>query len=261
MFFSHNKCAAGSGEFLVQLIGRLGLTLEDAIQRSYSGKVVPLASRCSVHCKSDVTHKLNRHEASVEDILHTLHSSMAGKVVALLEKLQGNPRRVLLVGGVSQNAALVAALKERRPAMDFVVRPESAWFDAWGCALLERDDPRHKIPHTASPYQLSRLPPLVSYAKQVCIIPAPAKQAAPNGPLVLGVDAGSTTTKVVLIDSVSHSTCGIAVSSHKWRSHLSTSKMPRKSGCGAWQSAGGLGCSNRLCARTGWCLPWNSACL
>jgi len=30
-----------------------------------------------VHCKSDITHKLNRHEASAADILHTLHDSMA----------------------------------------------------------------------------------------------------------------------------------------------------------------------------------------
>ena len=85
---SHNQCAAGSGEFFVQQIGRLGLGLEEAISRSFHGKVVPLAARCSVHCKSDITHKLNRHEASVEDILHTLHDIMADKVVSLLEKVR-----------------------------------------------------------------------------------------------------------------------------------------------------------------------------
>jgi len=55
---SHNKCAAGSGEFFVQQIGRMGLTIEEAIRRSFLGRVVPLAARCSVHCKSDITHKL-----------------------------------------------------------------------------------------------------------------------------------------------------------------------------------------------------------
>ena len=49
---SHNKCAAGSGEFFVQQIGRMGLSLDEAIRNSFAGKVVPLASRCSVHCKS-----------------------------------------------------------------------------------------------------------------------------------------------------------------------------------------------------------------
>jgi hypothetical protein len=38
--------------------------MDEAIRRSFDGKVVPLASRCSVHCKSDITHKLNRNEAT-----------------------------------------------------------------------------------------------------------------------------------------------------------------------------------------------------
>src|SRR4029079_18757993 len=78
---SHNKCAAGSGEFFVQQIGRMGLGMEEAIQLFFSSKLVPIASRCSVHCKSDITHKLNRNEATPEDILHTLHDSMSNKVI------------------------------------------------------------------------------------------------------------------------------------------------------------------------------------
>ena len=35
---SHNKCAAGSGEFFVQLIGRMGLDIDTAIGLSSSGK-------------------------------------------------------------------------------------------------------------------------------------------------------------------------------------------------------------------------------
>ena len=35
---SHNKCAAGSGEFLVQQIGRMGLGMEAAIQLSLRGQ-------------------------------------------------------------------------------------------------------------------------------------------------------------------------------------------------------------------------------
>ncbi|MBI2496490.1 MAG: activase, partial [Opitutae bacterium] len=197
---SHNKCAAGSGEFFVQQIGRMGLGLDEAIRGSFAGRVVPLAARCSVHCKSDITHKLNRHEAAPADILHTLHDTMAGKVNALLEKAPGGLRRVLLIGGVSRNAALLAALRARRPATEFVVRPESAWFEAWGCALLARDHPRHRRPQTTRPRPLDRLPPLGAGAAQVTVIAAPPDQAAPAGPLVLGVDAGSTTTKAVLLD-------------------------------------------------------------
>ncbi len=198
---SHNKCAAGSGEFFVQQIGRMGLSLQDAIRRSWRGKVVPLASRCSVHCKSDITHKLNRQEATPEDILHTLHDSMAGKVVALLEKAQRELRRVLLIGGLTHNRAMVAALREKLPTTDFAVLPESPWFEAWGSALIARDEPLHRAPKTSIRAKLGHLPPLHRYADRVEVIGPAARQAAPEGPMVLGVDAGSTTTKAILLDA------------------------------------------------------------
>jgi predicted CoA-substrate-specific enzyme activase len=197
---SHNKCAAGSGEFFVQQIGRMGLGLEEAIQRSFQGKVVPLASRCSVHCKSDITHKLNRQEATPEDILHTLHDSMANKVAALLDQAQRELHRVLLIGGLTHNGALVAALREKLPATEFVVLPESPWFEAWGSALLTRDEPLHRSPNVSVRPRLSHLPPLNRYADRVEVIGAAVRRAPPAGPMVLGVDAGSTTTKAILLD-------------------------------------------------------------
>jgi predicted CoA-substrate-specific enzyme activase len=209
---SHNKCAAGSGEFFVQQIGRMGLDLEEAIRRSFNGHVVPLASRCSVHCKSDITHKLNRKEASADDILRTLHDSMANKVVALLEKAQRELPRVLLIGGVTRNAAMLAALRENMPATEFVTLPESPWFEAWGCALLTRDEPRHQSPQILRQPGLETLPPLHRYAGRVQFIAAPQRQAPADGPLVLGVDAGSTTTKAILLDPA---TQGIVASNYR----------------------------------------------
>lgn len=197
---SHNKCAAGSGEFFVQQIGRMGLAMDEAIPLSFGGKVVPLASRCSVHCKSDITHKLNRNEASAEDILRTLHDGMANKVVALLEKSQCELRRVLLIGGMTRNAAMLAALREKLATTQFIVLPESPWFEAWGSALLARDEPLYRSPQILRQPPLGSLPPLNRYAARVRVIAAPPRQVPPGGPLVLGVDAGSTTTKAVLLD-------------------------------------------------------------
>ncbi|MDH5590886.1 MAG: activase, partial [Gemmatimonadota bacterium] len=197
---SHNKCAAGSGEFFVQQIGRMGLDMEAAIQRSFGGKVVPLASRCSVHCKSDITHKLNRNEATPEDILHTLHDSMSNKVIALLEKGAHELKRVLLIGGVTRNDAMLAALRAKLPATEFVVLPESPWFEAWGTALLVQDSPSETAPKIAAQPGLGRLPPLHLYGERVQVIAEPPRQIPPEGPLILGVDAGSTTTKAILLD-------------------------------------------------------------
>ncbi len=201
---SHNKCAAGSGEFFVQQIGRMGLGMDEAVRRSFDGKVVPLASRCSVHCKSDITHKLNRNEATPEDILHTLHDSMANKVIALLEKGVQAPKRVLLIGGVTHNDALLAALRTKLPQTEFIVLPESPWFEAWGTALLTRDEPHERSPKLAAQPELGHLPPLHQYGERVHVIATPPLQAPPDGPLILGVDAGSTTTKAILLDPLTH---------------------------------------------------------
>ena len=201
---SHNKCAAGSGEFFIQQIGRMGLDIDQAIQRSFNGNVVPLASRCSVHCKSDITHKLNRNEASPEDILHTLHDSMADKVVALLEKGRRELRRVLVIGGVARNAAMLAALQEKLPATEFLVLPESPWFEALGSALLAQDEPLYKTPKVSLQPSLSSLPPLSRYDDRVQIIVAPSPQPPADGPLVLGIDPGSTTTKAILLDAATN---------------------------------------------------------
>ncbi|MHC4090367.1 MAG: acyl-CoA dehydratase activase [Planctomycetota bacterium] len=195
-----DKCAAGSGEFFVQQIGRFGLDLQQAIEQSLAGKVVPLASRCSVHCKSDVTHKLNRQEASTEDILHTLHDSMADKVVALLAKGQRPVRRLLVVGGVAQNRAVIASLREKLSKTNVVVPPEGPYFEAMGTALLTRAEPVYEFPNITEKRTLGTLPALTEDNSRVTLIPAPAPDLSAVGPFVLGVDAGSTTTKAVLMD-------------------------------------------------------------
>ncbi|MCX6924124.1 MAG: acyl-CoA dehydratase activase, partial [Verrucomicrobia bacterium] len=165
--------------------------------------------------KSDITHKLNRQEASPEDILHTLHDSMASKVIALLEKAQRELQRVLLIGGLTNNRAMVAALREKLPATEFVVLPESPWFEAWGSALIARDEPLYKLPNISVRARLGHLPPLHRYVDQVEVIGAAVRQAPPDGPMVLGVDAGSTTTKAILLDP---STRGV-VASHYTRTN------------------------------------------
>ncbi|HSB82590.1 MAG TPA: acyl-CoA dehydratase activase [Candidatus Methylomirabilis sp.] len=201
---SHNQCAAGSGEFFIQQIGRLGLGLEEAISRSFDGKVVPLAARCSVHCKSDITHKLNRHEASVEDILHTLHDIMAGKVVSLLEKIPHPVRELLLVGGLALNRALVSALSDKLPHARITILPESPYFEALGAALITRANPLYDQPNLTLNPRLTVLPPLAQHEDRATPMPSPPGEPSAVGPFVLGVDAGSTTTKAVLLDARTH---------------------------------------------------------
>ena len=100
------------------------------------------------------------NEASLEDILHTLHDSMADKVVSLLEKggreLQARPRdrracpaTPALLAALAREAALRPGCRGRcRRAR--VSRPGER-------ALLTRDEPRYRSPSISVRPSLRRL--------------------------------------------------------------------------------------------------------
>ena len=48
-----NKCASGTGEFFLQQLRRMDVTLEDAAQWAAATEPYPVSGRCSVFCKSD----------------------------------------------------------------------------------------------------------------------------------------------------------------------------------------------------------------
>ncbi len=197
---AHNRCAAGSGEFLVQQVGRLNLSLEDAIERAKKGKLVKIASRCSVHCKSDITHKLNRQEASIEDILYSIHESMASKVVSLLSKSNHVADNVLVIGGLSQNEVMIDLIQEKLPASNIDTIDVSPCFEAYGTALLTMDNPQYKEPFIKINQMYHTLPGLKQAEDLVKIIEEEDIQDTDFGPLIMGIDGGSTTTKISVVD-------------------------------------------------------------
>ncbi|RLI71269.1 MAG: hypothetical protein DRP02_05270 [Candidatus Gerdarchaeota archaeon] len=199
---SHDKCAAGSGEFFIQQIDRLGLSLEEAIKLAAKGKKVEIASRCSVHCKSDITHKLNKGEATVEDLLLSVLASMVNKVKGLLIQAQKKMNRLLVIGGVALNDVFVKLLREDLPDVDVVIKDVSPVFEAYGTALLVKDKPIEDELKLKMQKSFTKHPSLRQFAKQVKIFEAPkvSTNFDKNKAFILGVDVGSTTTKAVLLD-------------------------------------------------------------
>jgi len=57
---SGNKCASGTGEFFLQQLKRMDLSVEDAMNIADGSNPYKVAGRCSVFCKSDCTHALNK---------------------------------------------------------------------------------------------------------------------------------------------------------------------------------------------------------
>ncbi len=104
-----NKCASGTGEFFLQQIGRMNLTLEDVSMLGISEEPHKVSGRCSVFCKSDCTHALNKGIPKGQ-VVAGLAKMMASKVVELLKKLP--KKSVVLVGGSSRNKTMIHYLSK-----------------------------------------------------------------------------------------------------------------------------------------------------
>jgi len=204
---SSNRCAAGSGEFLVQQFGRMNLDLESGITAAKQGRRVTLASRCSVHCKSDATHKLNKGECTSADIACSLIASLADRIATLVVSTGWPQRHILLAGGLAQSTQLVEELSRLLPETRLEVLPESGYLEAVGAAVAARQAGAHPLPGPDAwvrPADAARFPrrqPLGRFSHRVTRIADPGTiPPQPGMHFILGVDAGSTTTKAILLD-------------------------------------------------------------
>ncbi len=201
---SGNKCASGTGEFFKQQLGRMDMSLEDAVDIPEGCQVHPMSSRCSVFMKSDCTHKMNKGEATKGDIVLSLSDVMATKVVDFLKRAKIKEGKVLLAGGVTKNDYITQFVKEKLPDVDFIVPAEASFFEAYGAALLAESSGSSLPPLEAlfKPNEIGfgRYDSLETVEDKVRYLQAKRGKAVAGREYILGVDGGSTTTKVALID-------------------------------------------------------------
>ena len=194
-----NKCASGTGEFFLQQIGRMNLTLEDVAQLGISEEPHKVSGRCSVFCKSDCTHALNKGIPKGQ-VVAGLAKMMAGKVVELLKKLP--KKSVVLVGGSSRNQTMIHYLAKE--IEDLYIPEEAPYFEALGAGLWALDNPtvRYTGPDTVFKKKGSAfkfLKPLKEFRHMVHFNERPRGKAEPDDRTILGLDVGSTTTKGVIM--------------------------------------------------------------
>ncbi len=200
-----SKCAAGTGEFLCQQFQRMGYSLEQGIKAYSEGSRVDLATRCSVHCKSDATHKLNKGECKRADIARSLVDSLAEKIRNMIELSQWPTGLILVTGGVANNSPFIAHLKHLMEKSEIILLDESPFFCAFGASLLasEGNATAPAVSRYDEPgFSSELLAPLKEYEH---LLDYRVKNSNENNitegrSYVLGVDAGSTTTKAVLFD-------------------------------------------------------------
>ena len=202
--YAGNKCASGTGEFLRQQLARMDMRLDDMSEACGGAKVYSLSSRCSVFMKSDCTHRLNKGEAEKRDIALSLSKVMATKVTEFLTKAKLKSGQVVLIGGVTRNRFLVDFVRESHPEIDVVVPDQAAWFEAFGAALLAPGQgallPEGKLVRPGSELIFKSYSPLSESRELVQHVPSRRGAYDPEAEYVLGVDGGSTTTKVTLIN-------------------------------------------------------------
>lgn len=197
---SGNKCASGTGEFFLQQIGRMNLSLEKATELACEGTPHKIAGRCSVFCKSDCTHALNKG-VPVKDIAAGLCVMMAGKIFEIIKDIKCE--KAICIGGGTQNHALLNILRERLPKVD--VPKNATMFEAYGAALwaLENNcgplssDLKSIIMSKANSYDV--LEPLENAAKFVTFKQNKQEKPIDGEEYIVGLDVGSTTTKAVLM--------------------------------------------------------------
>ncbi len=202
--FSGNKCASGTGEFFKQQLGRMDMTLRDVADVPESAQVHQLSSRCSVFMKSDCTHKLNKGEATKYDIVLSLSDVMATKVSDFLKRAKIRSGRVILTGGVTNNPYIIQYIQEKLPEIEIIIPEQATYFEAYGAAILAQSSgsavPAMENLFKSSASGFGIYPSLKTALGKVTYIEPLRGKVKPNGEYILGIDGGSTTTKVALID-------------------------------------------------------------
>ena len=232
IFFSPNRppdirmngsCAGGTGAFIDQMAALLDLSLEELnTLAGQSKRLYPIASRCGVFAKTDVQNLVSRN-IDLGDICASILQAVVVQNINTLARGGRIKPLVLLCGGPLN---FLSSLRERfaqsmgLKAEQCLLPDQGLFLPAWGAALHETET------HTSQPLSTwasqllapaaqksetvssRRLAPLFSdpddfscwqSRREVLQIPQVSYQDA-REPLFLGIDSGSTTTKVMVID-------------------------------------------------------------
>lgn len=200
-----NKCASGTGEFFLQQLRRMDLDTNKAIELAKGVHPHKISGRCSVFCKSDCTHALNKGEPKGA-VVAGLCQMIAGKINELISSIE--KKNVILTGGVAKNSIVVDHLRDD---VDELFIPEQAgYFEALGAALYGLSHDTITIDKNTSVYNDGKssfefLKRLSDFEDQVIFETIEHTTPSDGDKAVLGIDVGSTTTKAVLVNKKDNS--------------------------------------------------------
>jgi predicted CoA-substrate-specific enzyme activase len=194
-----NKCASGTGEFFLQQLRRMNVSLDEAAKWAAVEDVHHVSGRCSVFCKSDCTHATNEGIPKSQ-VTAGLCKMMANKILELLKKV--DRKNIMVAGGTAQNQVMIEYLRQEIPGL--IVPTEAPYFEALGAALWALENATAPYPGRSSLLldevaTFDNLSPLQNFADQVEFKTIETGRIQTADTCILGLDVGSTTTKAVLM--------------------------------------------------------------
>ena len=214
----NGSCAGGTGAFIDQMATLMNVTAPelDALALKHE-KIYPIASRCGVFAKSDIQPILNQGGRK-EDVAASIFQAVVDQTVAGLTQGRELTGKIVFLGGP---LTFLMGLRERfietlKLDEEHAVFPENAeCFAALGAALCAADYPEQSyealldkleksteqtgLTNTMQPLFTSEEEYAAFRARHAKATPVEADAETYRGPAYLGIDAGSTTTKLVLI--------------------------------------------------------------
>ena len=212
-FAMNSVCAAGTGSFLDQQAKRIGVSIESEFgELALKSESPPrIAGRCSVFAKSDMIH-LQQIATPIEDIVAGLCFAVARNFKSCLARGKSLTPPVIFQGGVAANQGVVRAFREilELGAEELVIPDHHASMGALGAVfyILDHGTDGAKDFQGLEELELylrslqsegSHLEPL----QQPTISTHKNTYLGGNGKKIevyLGLDVGSLSTNVVLID-------------------------------------------------------------
>lgn len=214
----NGSCAGGTGAFIDQMATLLNVSVNELDELSLKHeKIYPIASRCGVFAKSDIQPILNQGGRK-EDIAASIFQAVVDQTIAGLTQGRDLDGKIVFLGGPLY---FLKGLRERfietlKLDREHGVFPENAQvFAAIGSAICaeeyEQTDYENILNRLENAVTASSItnpmPPLFENQQQYeefCerhskATPAVTDIATYTGNAYLGIDAGSTTTKVVLM--------------------------------------------------------------
>lgn len=216
----NSSCAGGTGAFIDQMAHLMGLTVDEMDNLSLKHEnIYEIASRCGVFAKTDIQPLLNQG-ARKEDISASVFQSVVNQTIGGLAQGRSIEGKIMFLGGPLY---FCKGLRERfiktlKLQENDVVSPENAQvFVAIGSAIYSKEDNReYEYEELLEIIKENRneiatiniIDPLFNDESEYEEFKKRHNRAKViskdinlyNGEAYIGIDAGSTTTKVVLID-------------------------------------------------------------